>query len=81
MHACPACGSSRIYPSQARSLLERVRRVVTERQPYRCHKCQHRGWYPIAVPAVMRPDAAPEDLRIGSPRPLTGADLDRLDKN
>ena len=82
MRKCPNCGSSRIYPSRTRSVIERVRRIFSERQPYRCHACNHRNWYTIYVPLTEGPDAAPEDLRTGlSARPITGDDLDSLDKN
>lgn len=77
---CPACGSSRIYPSRLRSLFERLRRAMTEKQPYRCHACNHRGWYAIDVPIARGPDKRPDELRTTKARtPVTGEDLDRLD--
>ena len=33
MEACPACGSPRIYPSRARSIVERIRRGFTRKRP------------------------------------------------
>jgi hypothetical protein len=57
-----------------------VRRALSEKQPYRCHACNHRGWYLVYVPLTEGPDAAPEDLRTGlSSRPITPDDLDKLD--
>ena len=81
---CPRCGSSRIYPSRLRSALERLRRAFTERQPYRCHACNYRGWHLMGVPGTGRDDTKPgqfseQDLRQGKPRTVTAEDLDRLD--
>lgn len=82
MRKCPACGSSRIYPSRIRAVTERIRRALSEKQPYRCHACNHREWYQIYLPLTEGPDAAPEDLRTGlSSRPITPDDLDNLDRN
>jgi hypothetical protein len=79
---CPSCGSSRVYPSRTRTLIERLRRVFSEKQPYRCHACNHRSWELISLPMTEGPDAEPEDLRTGlSSRPITVADLDRLDRH
>jgi hypothetical protein len=80
MTRCPACASARIYPSRLRSPLERVRRALTERQPYRCHACAFRGWSEIHVP-VDTADAHPDDLRTGvAAKPITPHDLDGLDQ-
>jgi hypothetical protein len=80
MTRCPSCSSPRIYPSRLRSAIERVRRALTERQPYRCHACGYRGWSEIRVP-VETTEAGPDDLRTGVPgKPITMTDLDRLDR-
>ena len=61
-------------------MLERLRRAMTERQPYRCHKCDHRAWYPIDVPIARGPDAGPDNLRTTrDTSAVTAEDLDRLD--
>lgn len=79
---CPSCGSSRVYPSRARSIAERLRRIFSEKQPYRCHSCNRRMWYEIRLPVTEGPDGEPEDLRTGlSARPITSDELDRLDRN
>ena len=79
---CPSCGSSRVYPSRARSIVERLRRIFSEKQPYRCHACNHRIWHEISLPMTEGPDAGPEDLRTGlSSKPITAAELDSLDRN
>lgn len=81
MTRCPSCSSTRIYPSRLRSAIERVRRALTDRQPYRCHACGYRGWSEIHVP-VETTEAEPDDLRTGvAARPITANDLDLLDKN
>jgi hypothetical protein len=62
--------------------VERIRRALSENQPYRCHACNHRGWYQIYLALTEGPDAAPEDLRTGlSSKPITPDDLDDLDRN
>jgi DNA-directed RNA polymerase subunit RPC12/RpoP len=76
---CPKCGSHRIYPSRQKSLVERVRRAITDKQPYRCHACSYRGWHDIVVP---RPKADKHDELRPSNRKtkaVTADDLDRLD--
>lgn len=79
MTRCPACSSVRIYPSRLRSAMERVRRALTDKQPYRCHACGYRGWNEIRVP-VETAEAGPDDLRTGvSAKPITATDLDQLD--
>jgi hypothetical protein len=79
MTRCPTCSSPRIYPSRLRSPLERIRRALTDRQPYRCHACEYRGWGEIHVP-IDHTDADPDDLRTGvSAEPIAQSDLDRLD--
>lgn len=79
MTRCPACSSARIYPSRLRSPIERARRALTDRQPYRCHACGLRTWQAIAVP-TDHTEASPDDLRTGvAAKPITARDLDRLD--
>ena len=51
MHNCPVCGSSRIVRSRTRVGLERVRRKLTSKRPYRCFNCKWRGW--MADPAGL----------------------------
>lgn len=80
MQKCLACGSSRVYPSRARSIVERLRRIFSERQPCRCHACNHRTWQEIRLPLTEGPEARPDDLRTGLvSRPITSDELDRLD--
>lgn len=76
---CPSCGSSRVYPSHLRSIAERVRQMLTEKQPYRCHQCGWRRWGAVQL-LSDGPDVTPEDLRTGRPvQPVSVADLDQLD--
>lgn len=79
MTNCPTCASPRIYPSRLRSSVERIRRALTEHQPYRCHVCGFRGWSQILVP-VSTQESDAEELRSGATAmPITPRDLDRLD--
>jgi hypothetical protein len=61
-----------VHHSRLRSVVERARRVVTRRTPFRCHSCDWRGW--------RRDDA---EVIGDGPRPvhrdLTDAELDRLE--
>lgn len=76
---CPSCGSPRVYPSRLRTLFEKVRQELTEKQPHRCHKCGWRRWRELQIHAE-NPDAHPEDLRTGrGPEPVSATDLDQLD--
>ena len=79
MTRCPACTSPRVYPSRLRSPVERIRRALTERQPYRCHACGFRGWSEILVP-VTDGESTSDALRTGgTAAPVTSRDLDSLD--
>ncbi|MGH3117147.1 MAG: hypothetical protein ACRD09_15395 [Vicinamibacterales bacterium] len=79
MDACPACGSPRLYPSRARSLGERIRRVFTRKRPYRCHACDWRRWMNVPLPP-SHADTGPDDLRSGRKTQSLGkSDFDGLD--
>jgi transposase-like protein len=76
---CPGCGSSRVYPSRLRNVVERLRQKMTERQPFRCHQCGWRRWRDVEFP-VAQPDVVPADLRMPQPpHPLSQRDVDQLD--
>ena len=76
---CPACQSARVFPSRLRGPLERLRQMMTEKQPYRCHDCDRRQWQDVQVHPES-PDVDPDDLRIGrAPRPVAPHELDELD--
>lgn len=76
---CPACQSTRVYPSRLRNSFERLRELLTEKQPYRCHQCGWRRWRGAVVHSE-NPDVEPDDLRTGRvPPPLGANDLDQLD--
>jgi hypothetical protein len=76
---CPGCGSARVFPSRLRNTLERLRNLLTDKQPYRCHQCGWRKWNEVRVHQESQ-DVHPDDLRTGRvPRPLSTSDLDQLD--
>ena len=76
---CPSCGSSRVYASRLRGVVERVRVALTEKHPYRCHDCEWRNWRELEVHAEG-PETHPDDLRTGrGARPVSPKDLDQLD--
>jgi len=76
---CPRCASTRVYPSRLRSLAERLRQKVTDRQPYRCHECNWRKWREVEFHDAS-PDVTPEDLRTGrAVSPVSSKDVDELD--
>lgn len=76
---CPACDSTRVFPSRLRNGLERLRQMLTETQPYRCHQCGWRKWREVHV-LPDSPDVHPEDLRTGRvPQPMSATDLDSID--
>lgn len=43
-HACPKCGEHALYRSHSRGVSETLRKKMTNRRPYRCHRCGWRGW-------------------------------------
>lgn len=76
---CPACGSTQVFPSRLRNGVERLRQILTTKQPYRCHECGWRKWREVQM-HTDRADVHPEDLRTGRvPEPVTPSDLDAID--
>lgn len=68
-----------MYQSRPHNILERVRSMVTDKQPFRCHACGWRKWRGVVVHEDTH-DVRPDDLRTGRvPKPVTNADLDQLD--
>ena len=60
-------------------MLERLRQMMTDKQPYRCHQCGWRRWGAVQLHSDG-PDVSPDDLRTGRAlQPVTPADLDQLD--
>jgi len=41
---CTKCGEPSLYRSRSRSLGETIKKKLTIKRPYRCHKCGWRGW-------------------------------------
>ena len=67
---CPACHAS-THRSRSRSWIERIRRQVTGRAPFRCSACGWRGWRVEPV----EPVSGPREVH----RALTDAELERLE--
>jgi predicted RNA-binding Zn-ribbon protein involved in translation (DUF1610 family) len=44
MDICPKCHSQRVHRSRIRSAIERARRALTGKAPFRCPACGWRGW-------------------------------------
>jgi len=62
-----------------RSLAERLRQKLTDRQPYRCHECNWRKWREVEFLGT-NPDVSAEDLRTGrGVSPVSSKDVDELD--
>ena len=41
---CPKCGDPSLHRSHTTKISERLKKFLSGRLPYRCHKCQWRGW-------------------------------------
>ncbi len=68
-----------MFPSRPRQSLERLRRLLTDTQPYRCHQCGWRKWRRVELHPES-PDVQPDDLRTGrTPGPVSQGDIDLLD--
>ena len=77
---CPACESTRVYPSRVRNPIEKVRQLLTRKRPFRCHECQWRGWALEAWNPVQSKKNNlewPPDAR--GDNPLTPDEFDTLD--
>lgn len=80
MERCPACGSSRIYPSRLRSAGERLRHLITGMRPYRCHHCDWRRWRRVSLRSRHQTQTMPDELRAAGPHgTVQPSELDRLD--
>ena len=42
--ACPGCGEGALYRSRARNFSENVKKKLTMKRLFRCHRCGWRGW-------------------------------------
>jgi predicted RNA-binding Zn-ribbon protein involved in translation (DUF1610 family) len=42
--ACPNCGEYTLFRSRHKDWKEALRKKLTGKRPYRCHKCRWRGW-------------------------------------
>jgi hypothetical protein len=69
---CPSCGDVDVHHSRPRSPLERFRRRLTGRVPFRCHHCAWRGWRREVEPGLADAERPIE-------RELTESELERLD--
>ncbi len=68
---CPQCSAGALHHSRPRSWIERFRRRLTGRVPFRCRGCGWRGWLVEVAPAVQGPREIHRDL--------TEAELARLE--
>jgi hypothetical protein len=68
---CPVCHAP-LHRSRARSWVERLRRRVTGRAPFRCSACDWRGW------RVVEPEGSPEGAR-EIHRALTEAEIELME--
>ena len=41
---CPKCGSPSLFRSRHRGVMEMIRKNMSDKRPFRCHKCGWRGW-------------------------------------
>lgn len=63
MAHCPKCNSEDVRRSRTRSRWERWRKEITGRRPYRCRRCEWRGWLvidPSEIDRATRRSNAPE---------------------
>jgi len=70
-----------VFPSRVRNVIERLRQMFSDKQPYRCHQCGWRQWRDV-LSHDQSPDVRPEDLRTGRvPGPVSSKDIDQLDSS
>jgi len=46
---CPSCGALRLFRSRHRGFYESLRKQLSGKRPFRCHKCGWRGWLPKQI--------------------------------
>lgn len=87
MSRCPKCNSDDVRHSRTRSRWERWRKEITGRRPYRCRRCNWRGWLatdPMEVDRATRQSMAPDPpnlkgTMLARPDPHQRIDLKELD--
>ncbi len=57
--ACQSCGSSRLFRSPSRSILDRARKRLSRTRLYECGACGWRGWRPPIANATPLPEPSP----------------------
>ena len=63
MGRCPKCRSEDVRRSRTRSRWERWRKEITGKRPYRCRRCNWRGWLlidPSEIDRATRRSMAPD---------------------
>ena len=74
---CPKCSSEDIRRSRTRNRWERWRKEITGRRPYRCRRCDWRGWLVIDLSEI---DGATRRSNAPEPPNLKGTLLARSSK-
>jgi hypothetical protein len=73
---CPHCDATALARSHSRTLVERVRKVLSSKRLHRCSECGWRGWLFVLIPleepeeartAQQSPDLASLDHCLGQP--------------
>ncbi len=89
MSHCPKCNSNDIRRSRTKSRWERWRKAITDKRPFRCRKCQWRGWLPMTLADMdqalgrRRTAIDPPNLRgtlLARNNPRHSLDLKELDR-
>lgn len=78
--ACPKCRSTDLHRSRSRNWTEQLRKELGPKRPFRCAKCQWRGWldanlYPL-FPASQGVVPTPPVPRAEQPLELIDKALD-----
>ena len=76
MSRCPKCRSEDVRRSRTRGRWERWRKEITGKRPYRCRRCNWRGWLIIDPSEV---DRAARRSTVPDPPNLKGTLLARAD--
>jgi predicted nucleic-acid-binding Zn-ribbon protein len=61
MIPCPKCTEYSFHKSHTKNLYEKTRKKLFRQQPYRCHKCGHRGW---VARSILKPKPSAKQILI-----------------
>jgi len=58
---CPRCGEFRFHKSHTKTYIQRLKKLILRRRPYRCRQCGYKTWVKTSI---IKPKATVNDWLI-----------------